>query len=282
VLENRDNVVVDLMPEGYQFVKFREDVLRYMQEGTYEHTIIAFWEYALLLEVTYKILETDKALHLTNHNLFKPYQQLRKIYRTDEYDREGDFSKHVGKLMESFRQNFLNKYKSKTNISLSTSELTRLLYKHDLSQLRVHLREYLRHKESVWLLIDNIDKGWPTHGLTTEDVLLIRTLVEGARKVERQLSSKELECHSVIMLRNDVYELLVDLTRDRGKDDKVLLDWTDHESLRELLRKRIITNELPREASFDELWHMISVSHVRGEESFQFILDRCLMRPRES
>lgn len=113
LLENRDNVVVDLMPEGYQFVKFREDVLRYMQEGTYEHTIIAFWEYALLLEVTYKILETDKALHITNHNLFKPYQQLRKVYRADEYDREGDFSEHVGKLMDSFRQNFHNRYKTR-------------------------------------------------------------------------------------------------------------------------------------------------------------------------
>jgi hypothetical protein len=55
--QDRKNVVLDLKPDGYQLLKFKESVLRLMAEGTYEHTITAFWEYLLLLEICHKILQ---------------------------------------------------------------------------------------------------------------------------------------------------------------------------------------------------------------------------------
>jgi hypothetical protein len=49
--------MVDLKPEGYQLIKLKEDLLSYLTEGSRQHLITAFWEYLLLLEVTYKVLE---------------------------------------------------------------------------------------------------------------------------------------------------------------------------------------------------------------------------------
>jgi energy-coupling factor transporter ATP-binding protein EcfA2 len=58
--EERRRIVVDLKPDGYKLLKFKEDVLSLLQEGTLEHTIMAFWEYLILLEVAYKMLEKDR------------------------------------------------------------------------------------------------------------------------------------------------------------------------------------------------------------------------------
>jgi hypothetical protein len=60
----------------------------------------------------------------------------------------------------------------------------------------------------------------------------------------------------------------------------VLLDWTDPEVFKEVIRRRIIRST-DLEGDFESLWLLIFDSHVRGEESFSYVLSRTLMRPRE-
>src|SRR5690606_7045589 len=72
----KDNIVLDLKPDGYKLIKFKETILSFLQEGTFQHTIMAFWEYVLLLEICYKILEKDRELHLRNHDIYAPYRKL--------------------------------------------------------------------------------------------------------------------------------------------------------------------------------------------------------------
>ena len=140
--------------------------------------------------------------------------------------------------------------------------------------------DYMKHKGVLWLLFDNIDKGWPTLGLQHEDLVIIRSLIDATRKIERQFGKHELEVHTIVFLRNDVYELLVKETSDRGKEASVLLDWTDPDLLREILRLRIVANNFNEEMKFCELWPKICVSHYKGEDTSQYLIDRSLLRPR--
>jgi len=85
----------------------------------------------------------------------------------------------------------------------------------------------------------------------------------------------------LVFLRNDIYEILVEETPDRGKEAKALLDWTDPDLLRELLRKRFVYSKIAgKNVSFSDVWRKICVTHVNGEESSQFLIERSLMRPR--
>ena len=138
----------------------------------------------------------------------------------------------------------------------------------------------MKSKEVLWLLFDNIDKGWPTTGLAHEDLIIIRALIESTKKIERKFSQHQVDVKSLIFLRNDVYELLVQETSDRGKDAKVVLDWTDPDLLRELIRLRIISNNPGEDMPFSSAWSRIFTSHYNGEESSQYLIDRSLMRPR--
>jgi hypothetical protein len=254
-------------------------VLKYLGAGALEHTVTAFWEYLLLLEICHKLLQKDRMTHARDSRLAKPYRELANLYQTDEYVAEGDFSERLSSLLQHITDDYQAKYRSEENRALSQQEITELLYRHDVNQLRTRVVEYLRLKDCLFVLFDNIDKGWPTHGLTGTDVAIVRALLEATRKLERQLDRRDIKCATLTFLRNDVYELLVEETPDRGKEGHVALDWSDPDLLREMIRRRLLYSGLP-DKSFGELWPRICVSHVAGEESSQYLIDRCLMRPR--
>jgi hypothetical protein len=279
IREERQNIVVDLRPDGYQLLKFKEMVLRYLGQGSLEHTITAFWEYLLLLEICYKLLEKDRLPHTRDSRLLRPYQKLAAIYDSDRYVTEGDFSERLSRLLSHLTEDYRTKYGEDDDRTLSQQEITELLYRHDVNELRDQVVEYLRVKKGLFLLFDNLDKGWPTHGLTATDIVILRALLEATRKIEHQLQRRDIDCKTLAFLRNDVYELLVSETPDRGKEGRVALDWSDPDLLRELLRRRMIYSDLP-DRPFEDLWHRICVSHIKGEESSQYLIDRCLMRPR--
>lgn len=278
----KGNVVLDLKPDGYKLIKFKEQILSFLEEGTFQHTIMAFWEYVLLLEICYKILEKDREQHKTDHTLYEPYRKLADLYHADGYEAEGDFSERMSSLMTKLATEYRAQHGDKTQVRLSASNLTELLYCHDLKELSTQIIDYMKLKEVCWLLFDNIDKGWPTSGLQHEDLLIIRGLIDATKKIERQFGRFNIDVNTIVFLRNDVYELLVHETSDRGKEASVLLDWTDADLLREMVRLRILSNDLKddEKTDFDSLWRKIFVSHYIGEESSQYIIDRSLMRPR--
>jgi hypothetical protein len=80
VRQHKVALVLDLKPDGYKLLKFKEDVLKLLQEGTLDHTITAFWEYLLLLEICHKILEKDRVSHTRDHRLYDPYRKIAEAY----------------------------------------------------------------------------------------------------------------------------------------------------------------------------------------------------------
>jgi hypothetical protein len=141
---------------------------------------------------------------------------------------------------------------------------------------------YLEHKQGVWVLFDNLDKGWSTHGVDVVDAMVLRCLIDAGRKVERDMRKDGHTVHCIVFIRNDVYEHLMRQSADYGKEMRVNLDWTDPDMLRELLRLRLLASlhQPSAEVSFAQIWPQLCVSHYKGEESSSYIIERSLMRPR--
>lgn len=284
--ENRSRVVLDLKPEGFQLLKFREQVVDLLEEGTKHHTVTAFWEYLLYLEICHKLIQNDESAHHRNHKIYEPYRELSSAYREDEYVSEGDFAERMSQLTQKITEAFEAKYSEGTSPArLMNAQITELIYKHDIKSLKKAVVEYLKFKQGIWILFDNLDKGWPPHGVSDGDVLTLQCLIEALQKIEREVrkgGKGSIDCHGVIFVRNDVYELLVSRTSDRGKDNSVVLDWVEPEMMRQLLRRRFICTKdgFEKNASFDDIWREVATTHVNGEESSQYLIDRCLMRPR--
>jgi hypothetical protein len=279
---NKQNVVLDLNPEGFQLRKLKVMVLDHLDEGTREHTVTAFWEYLLLLEICQKIIEDDRLRHLHDHTLRELYQSLEETYRNDPYVSEGDFAERLLRLTEAIEERFQQVRTAQSGEEfLSREAVTELLYKHDLHQLRTKVIEYLEQKEDVWVLFDNIDKGWAAHGVDASDLLNVKCLLDAFMKLRNDLGRRDIQFHGVAFIRNDVYELLVESMPDRGKIAKAALDWTDHDLLRELLRRRFVITLKNRDLDFDTIWRSVAETHIiGGQESSTYLVKRCLMRPR--
>ena len=117
-------------------------------------------------------------------------------------------------------------------------------------------------------------------GCLLENITILRCLIDASRKIQRDLIKEGRDFHVIIFIRNDVYQLLMDESPDYGKETRADLDWRDPDLLRQMIRIRLIQNDLPSQASFEEVWNAICVSHIDGEETSQFMIDRSLMRPR--
>ncbi|WP_438027908.1 P-loop ATPase, Sll1717 family [Sorangium sp. So ce233] len=279
VRSNRKRIVLDLRPEGYQLKKFKEMVLSFT-DATQEHLCAAFWEYVLLLEICHKLLHKDRQPHLVDSALMSRYKKLEQLYETNEYDREGDFSERMLHLVSQLQRRVDEEYGGDAR-SLSSKAIVNLLYRHNMTQLRNEIVDYLKLKVDVWVLFDNLDKGWPTKGVQHSDILILRGLIDATRDIERLLTRKGVETHTVLFVRNDVYEILVDETPDRGKETRASLEWTDPDLLREVLRLRLVNSmDLEPHTPFDAIWNQICVSHIDGEKSDEHLIERSLMRPR--
>lgn len=88
---NKQNIVIDLIPDGYQLIKMKEFILDKLSFGTRKEVVAAFWEYVLWLEITYKILEKDEMRALRDQRLYPGYTKLRELFEQRVDTGTGDF-----------------------------------------------------------------------------------------------------------------------------------------------------------------------------------------------
>jgi hypothetical protein len=277
---NRQYIILDLKPEGHQLKRLKHLVLDLLQDAVKEHVATAFWEYLLLLECCHKLLLNDKITHTRDQRVYRLYNQLAAVYGENDFDEDVDFSERMYQLVQKISDEFKSQYGEEKIQYLRTNEVTQLIYKHDIPKLRTALLEYLQQKKQVWILFDNIDKGWPTRGITVTDITILKALLEATRKLERFFSRQDFEFHPVVFVRNDVFELLVEESSDRGKESKVSLDWTDRDLLKEFLRRRIVNSVFSEDILFQDAWNRICITHINGEDTADLLIERSLMRPR--
>jgi hypothetical protein len=282
IRSDKRNIVVDLKPEGYQLLKIKEDILRYLGEGARQHLITAFWEYLILLEVAYKLLEKDKNTYKFNHELHDLYVDLEQSYKTERFSVEGDFSERLSSLSTRLALEYAAIHGTSHKPSMGSQEVSKLLYSHDIRELRGKISKYLEKKHSVWILFDNLDKGWSTQGVDVIDATVLRCLIDAGRKIEREMARDGHAFHCIIFVRNDVYEHLMQNSADYGKEMRATLDWTDRDLLKEMLRLRLISamGSAGHGMEFSTLWRTLCDAQVDGEDSADFVIAMSLMRPR--
>jgi hypothetical protein len=268
-----DRLVLDMKPEGHQFTKLREMVLEKLGPGLQEHTMVAFWNYILLGELARKALDQDRSIAKRDPVRFAEYEKLQTIYL--KHDPGGDFDFSQRLLMQVDRVT-----RQLGSLGDVGAKLTEVIYSGDFRRLTESVSEYLRTKDTVWLLVDNLDKGWPVRGVESADILIVRSLLDATRKLQRQLETEDVDFNCLVFLRSDIYDKLREDTPDKGKDTAIRLDWEDPTLFEEIVRKRI-SQGVAHESEFSEAWRRICTPLVDGQGSFSYILDRTLMRPRD-
>jgi hypothetical protein len=275
LVSRRTFLVLDLKPEGHQFSKLREVVLSKLSAGFQEHTLTAFWNYILLCELANKALRVGHMWALRDETQRQAFARLEKAYEKHATADAGDFSERLLREVDRIAA----RYPEERPVA-SAGALTQELFLDDIRTLDDAVGNYLETKDEVWLLIDNLDKGWPTRGASDQDILILRTLLEATRKLQRQLEQRDVGFHCLVFLRDDIYEHLLIDTPDKGKDTAIILDYDDPEIFKEIIVQRI-RSSTPLTGSFENIWAAIFDTHIATQDAFRYIIERTLMRPRD-
>ena len=136
VRTHKRNIVLDLKPEGYQLIRIKEDVLAHLSEGAREHLITAFWEYLIYLEIAHKLLEKDQHSYRYTEDIHAAYTRLRDTYSSEGLSAKGDFSERLSTLVRLLGARCRQKYGTEKGLRLTASEVTGLVYTHDIREIR--------------------------------------------------------------------------------------------------------------------------------------------------
>jgi len=276
--QKKPSIVADLKPESHQLSLFREELLKTVGSGVFDHTLAAFWYFVFLSEILLSIKREYDFNSRFNAAAVIGSDEVNAVLGGLEIQGSGDFTARINRLTEYIVSEIKAK-KAKKEI-LSPEALTGIIFRNGIARLKSQIIKHSTPATSIVLLFDNIDKGWPTDGVDEFDIRLVRLLIEALDKIKSDFRVLDREFHSVVFLRNDIYELLVEGTPDRGKSAQVRIDWTDRAKLRQVIFNRLRSSSQGRSKSFDELWSTFFTKEVRGKPSFEYFLDHCLMRPR--
>lgn len=273
----KNSLVIDLKPESHQLSLFRQQLQEKVGEGVFDHTLAAYWHFVLLTEILLTIKRDLDWRSKFDAEALEKAQNIEVLLNKFNISESGDFTTRMSRLETSV----IEQLKCSSKAELTPDTLTNMIFRGAISAIKESIKEHTNSRTELIILFDNIDKGWPASGVDVFDIRLVRLLIEGLDKIGRDFRAQGREYMSVLFLRNDIYELLVEGTPDRQKAGQVRIDWTDRAKLRQVIFSRLQTsNSAKKEESFDNVWARYFTPKVGNRESFDYFVDHCLMRPR--
>lgn len=276
--EDKTAYVTDLKPESHQLSLFREELRKVVDVGAFDHTLAAFWYFLILTEIVLTMKREFDHRSRFDGRMLSIVGDIEHWLLQYQIGDSGDFTTRINRLSRFVIQEI--EAVKKRGQPISADLLTNVIFRGGVTELKKLILKHTTSRNPIILLFDNIDKGWPANGVDEFDIRLVRLLVESLDKIKRDFSAADRDFSSVVFLRNDIYELMVKATPDRGKAGQVRIDWTDRAKLKQVIFKRMQASLKSKSDPFDNLWHRFFPKSVGDRESFDFFVDHCLMRPR--
>jgi hypothetical protein len=260
--------VIELAPDDYSY-EMLQRTMQTEEQGSWakQGAYAAAWKYTLYVLVMKELCK--KQVRSKNAS----EAAIRKYIRTHHHQPD------MGKLwalisylkrLEGFK---IGKYEAQ----VKTKELERLYKLEEIRHLVPHLQNALEDQRVI-VIIDELDKGWDS----SEDA---QAFIAGLFQACVSLNGLSTNLRMYISLRQELYENTPSLYEDAQKYRDLIesVSWSEAD-LYSLIARRI-RYSLPRlaDATDEKCWNTL---FVRGsgngrDESFRYIVDRTLHRPRE-
>jgi hypothetical protein len=276
---DKNNIVIDLAPEGFQLIKLKEFILRQLSHGTRKEFLAAFWEYIVWLEIAYKLLEKDERRVRYDSRLIEPFTRLEAAYK-QRVDGSGDFAVRLSDLTARILERYYATVSLDEQSEIVSAKTLEIVYGSEIRPMRDEVMRYLRLKGVVFFLFDNLDRFWTPSGFANVDALIIIGLVECLQDIRKRFAREGVEFYWAIFLRSDVYEFVVGGMADYGKLASASVEWNDRELLLKMFELRVLQGFGEHPPDWKSVWNAVSVPTVGQRDTLEFLIDASLMRPR--
>ena len=260
--------VIELAPDDYSY-EMLQRTMQTEEQGSWakQGAYAAAWKYALYVLVMKELCK--KQVRSKNAS----EAAIRKYIQTNHHQ------PGMGKLwaLISYLKRLEGFKVGKYEAQVKTKELERLYRLEEIRHLVPHLENALVDQRVV-VVIDELDKGWDS----SEDA---QAFIAGLFQACVSLNGISPNLRLYVSLRQELYENTPSLYEDAQKYRDLIesVSWSEVD-LRSLIARRI-RYSLPNlaDSSDEKCWGtLFDPGPGRGrEESFRYIVDRTLHRPRE-
>jgi Cdc6-like AAA superfamily ATPase len=194
-----------------------------------------------------------------------------------------DLSVRLESQIELVKQGAFNtKDFSQNEFRKNISEILHINTFHDL---RNNIADLIEEKNSIIVLIDNLDKSWRSS--SNLDILsrYILGLLGVSGRLAHEMSvvksrQKNIKFRLAIFLRSDIFRYIIKYAREPDKLEYTKLIWVDPEVFFRIIEERFIqlNNSVVNPEDF---WNKYIISEVNGMDVKSFIMSVVYPRPRD-
>ena len=164
------------------------------------------------------------------------------------------------------------------------SKVSEILHGTMIKQLRQLLGSVLERYERVAVLIDNLDKAWPSRGEVDNLVALLFGLIGVAGRIVEEFHSssywkRKVRLTVAVFLRSDIFARVQESAREKDKLSCSYISWNDPQLLLRVIEERF-SYRFDR-LTPDEIWNEFFAPSVDGLPVKDFLIENTLPRPRD-
>lgn len=266
-LERNGEAVIEIKPEDYSYEMVSSSISgggldSWAQQSNYT----AAWKYVILTLAMRAV--RNGARDVKSGSYRKIHKYLAAKYKSDRIDVIDELLSYIGR--------FKGLSVGGASASFSENSVGSLYKIEELIELQPALEELLE-ETPVTVLIDELDRGWDASDSA-------RYFVAGIFQASIWLNSIP-NLNVIVSLRRELCDNIPEIFDDAQKFRDVLryVEWSE-DSLKEIAARRLKeVFSLPPDATVDGAWSsvFVPVLSFRGTDSFSYIVDRTLYRPRE-
>ena len=239
------------------------------------------WRYIFLVKIAIELIRlVDLREQDFSHFDSQERRQLREVRIF--LSRNNEIDKDVWQKLISFL-NIFSKFSAKLPGGMEAGIETRQIETvRDLSNMLDKFEECilaLLNKSKIFgttILVDEVDDIWDS---TEESKPLIIGLLNAVRKLNSSLNPN---IAILLFLRSDIWDGLSFSDKDKFRSEDERISWSE-DDLKQLIviRAKISANLDHSLSDADQVWDALFEKQVGSQNSFEYIVDRTLKRPRE-
>ena len=266
--EKSGSAVVEISPDEYSY-ELLGSVLRKEIEGSWakQGSYAASWKYVLYVTAMKEAIARHSNKNLGSHRKVNDF--LRKSFKGQQHN----IIDHLISYMKRFETIKLGP----AEVSISANPLKRLYELEEVKDLLESLKDLLSHIKII-IIVDELDRGWDG----SEDA---KQFVAGLFQAAIHVNRLTPHLRILISLRREIYDNIPEIYDDAQKVRDLVryIEWEEN-GLKELVARRIHTAlEIKHKFCENVAWTSAFVDTLsyRKTNSFKYIVDRSLHRPRE-
>ena len=250
-----------------------DEIRRFELQGiTPEQSKTLMWRYLLATQVAKCIVR-----HVATAHDRKAVKQLRRFLTDNGEDCEFGFNQKFWRITERLKSSIsLNAFGGSVKVELAPSEGIRV--NNTLDVLEANILAVQKAigctcpYQNYLILVDQIEKVWSNDARSD-------SMVTGLLLASKDIATKFTGLRCVVLLRTDIYDMLLFQDRDKFRGDEFRIDWNESDLLDLVLIRARVSMGVPLEVG--ELWGTIFPASIEGNPIQKYLVSRTLMRPRE-